>query len=280
MMERSGLTAADGAEMGLQTRDNTNTVSSRSLGEATTMNPSLHKGHFAHHPPRQDPTAPLGIMVADDQPFFREGIRAWVERQPQLQYCGEVDSKSGLREAIRSRQPDLLLLNLDLDRQDPAAVVRRLRREFPRVLLLVLIEKHQVLAGEGALRAGAHGLISKEQHPQDYLQALSTVQQGEIYLNKSLTALMLKRAYFGPGTDDVTGKLSNRELQVFGLLGQGYGTREIASKLGLSRRTVNVHRENIKHKLGVKAAANLVYSAITWVQNRTIPALDAAPQAA
>ena len=277
MMEGFVLTAAEGGAAALPERDNTKTASSRSGGggaEGPTSAPM--KGHHPHSPHARENSARLGILVADDHPFFRQGVRAWVEVQPQLKYCGEIDSKAGLREAIRSSQPDLVLLNLALERQDPAGAVRRLRREFPQVRLLALIDKDQVLAGEGALRAGAHGLITKDQEPEDFLQALQTVQQGDIYLNKSLTALMLKKAYFGERTDDVTGRLSSRELQIFGLLGQGYGTREIASKLGLSRRTVNVHRENIKHKLGVKAASNLVYSAITWVQTRGGPVLEEA----
>ncbi len=268
-MEGLALTAAEGAEMGLQGRESGRDVPKRGGGVTPeTEGPSSIKGAHTPQSRAREGVGRLGIMVADDEPFFRDGLKAWVERQPQFRFCGETDSKGGLREAVRSCQPDLLLLNLGLEIQDPAGAVRRLRREFPQVRLLALIEKNQVLAGEGALRAGAQGLITKDQGPQDFFQAVSTVQQGDIYLNKSLTALMLKKAYFGNRTDDVTGKLSNRELQIFGLLGQGYGTREIASRLGLSRRTINVHRENIKHKLGVKAASNLVYSAITWVQTR------------
>ncbi len=277
MREGFVLTAAEGGGAGVTGRESAKTASGHGGGgDAGLADPVPAKGHSPHQAHPREHAFQLGILVADDHPFFREGVRAWVDRQPQLRYCGEINSKSGLREAIRSAQPDLVLLNLALERQDPAGAVRRLRREFPQVRLLVLIDKDQVLAGESALRAGAHGLITKDQDPQDFLLALTTVQQGDIYLNKSLTALMLKKAYFGERTDDVTGRLSGRELQIFGLLGQGYGTREIASKLGLSRRTVNVHRENIKHKLGVKAASNLVYSAITWVQTRGAPVLEEA----
>jgi DNA-binding NarL/FixJ family response regulator len=271
-MEELLMTTADVAEvqLGAPRGAALDSVADYGTGEGP-LDPSPVKAHLPRSTRAQERGPRLGIMVADDQPFYREGIRAWVEKQPQLRYCGEVENRDNLRESVRSQKPDLLVFNPGLERQDPDAAVRRLRREFPDVRLLVLIETDQISSGESVLRAGAHGLITRDQGPHDLLQALHTVQRGDIYLNKSLTALMLKKAYFGERADDITGKLSSRELQIFGLLGQGYGTREIASRLGLSRRTVNVHRENIKHKLGVKAAANLVYNAITWVQNRGTP---------
>jgi DNA-binding NarL/FixJ family response regulator len=220
------------------------------------------------------------VMVVDDQPLFREGVRVWLEKQPHLKFCGEADTAQTARKTIRELRPDLVLLSVSVEPEAPAGLVKKLRREFPKLSVLVLIQKDQVLAGEGALRAGAHGLIMKEQNPQDLLVAISTVLRGEVYLNRELTALMLKKAYFGDGKDDLTAKLSNRELQVFGLLGLGHGTREIAAKLSLSRRTVNVHRENIKRKLNLKAASSLVYAAITWVQRRHLAPNEApAPEA-
>jgi DNA-binding NarL/FixJ family response regulator len=248
---------------------------------ADTVNSTQVNVHSAQGGPRSPDSsgrghnARAGVLVVDEHPLFREGLRACLEGQAHLKFCGEAESLENARQAIRTLHPEVLLLGLSLEGGEPSATIKRLRRDFPALHILALIRKDEMLAGEGALRAGAHGLITKDQSAEDFLQAIGMVLRGEIYLNKTLTALMLKKAYFGDKTDDLTGKLSNRELQVFGLLGLGHGTREIASKLSLSRRTVNVHRENIKHKLGLKAASSLVYAAITWMNNR--PSASAEP---
>jgi DNA-binding NarL/FixJ family response regulator len=230
--------------------------------------PNLARRNLSDGARRTNPSQARSILVVDAQPLFREGVRAWLEKHPHLRCCGEADNPLLARKLIREHRPDLVLLSLSVETGEPTLLVKRLRRDFPQVCLLVMIQREEKAAGESALRAGAHGLIMKEQNTDDLLLAIDTVLRGDVYLNQELTAVMLKKAYFGSRKDDLATRLSSRELQIFGLLGLGHGTREIASKLSLSRRTVNVHRENIKHKLGLKGASGLVFAAITWVQSR------------
>lgn len=218
------------------------------------------------------------ILIADDHPLFREGVRAWIERQSNLTVCGQADTNSDVLRTVRQDAFQLVVLSLRLHGEDTLDLIKALHREQPGVILLAVAQSSDALLGEAALKAGARGLIMKDQDANDFLVAINTVLQGDIYLNSKLTSMILKKAYFGSREDEVSKKLSHRELQVFTLLGLGSSTREIAVKLNLSRRTVNVHRENIKRKLGIKAAPNLVYAAITWMQSRSSAVVGTSPE--
>jgi DNA-binding NarL/FixJ family response regulator len=246
----------------------TRTSSEHSSHEPIVADQLEHEHDFQaggeHHAPIEVAT----VLVIDDHPLYREGIISRLSRETSIRCCGEADDLETGRQRVKELRPNIVIIGFSLGGHSAPAQLKALRKEFPSVRLLVVVLQEDLVVGETALKAGAHGLITKTQDGDDLICALETILRGEIYLNPALTAVMLKKAYFGERSDEVTGKLSSRELQVFGLLGLGLGTREIASKLNLSRRTVNVHRENIKHKLGLKAAHSLVYSAITWMQTR------------
>lgn len=218
------------------------------------------------------------ILIADDHPLFREGVRAWIERQASLTVCGQADTNAEVLRLVKQEPFQLLLLSLRLHGEDSLDLIKTLHRDQPALPVLAVAQSSDALLGEAALKAGARGLIMKDQDANDFVIAINTVLQGDIYLNSKLTSMILKKAYFGSKEDEVSKKLSHRELQVFTLLGLGSSTREIALKLNLSRRTVNVHRENIKRKLGIKAAPNLVYAAITWMQNRSAAVVGTSPE--
>jgi len=272
------LTADDEVKSGFASGSTTRTSSEHSSHEPILADQLDHQHDQESAAPHAPPPKVATVLVIDDHPLFREGVKARLAREQTLVCCGEADSLETGRPLIKAQRPNVVILGFSLGGQSAPSQIKSLRKEFPGLRVLVLVLKEDLVVGETALKAGAHGLITKAQSGDDLVTALETVLRGEIYLNPELTAVMLKKAYFGERDDEVTGKLSSRELQVFGLLGLGLGTREIAAKLNLSRRTVNVHRENIKHKLGLKAAHSLVYSAITWMQARQKTAGQDAPR--
>lgn len=243
----------------------------------TTSNAHISEVRSASGLPNSQPNR-SGILVVDDHPLFREGVRALLAKQSELALCGEADTEQTAGQAIETLKPKLVLLGLRLHGEDTIELIARLHQQEPDLKILVFGQSDEMLLGESALRAGAQGLMLKNQAPGDLLSAIQTVLRGEIYLNDKLTSLILKKAYFGAQADEITRKLSHRELQVFTMIGLGYSTRDIATKLKLSRRTVNVHRENIKHKLSLRAAPDLVYAAITWMQNRSSASVAKAMQ--
>ncbi|MBI5385744.1 MAG: response regulator transcription factor [Verrucomicrobia bacterium] len=214
------------------------------------------------------------ILLVDDHPLFRDGVRTRVEKQPDWRVCAEADTEAAALEAVRTAPPSLVILRLRLRNTDTIDLIKELQREKPGLPILVVGEGEEMLLAETALKAGARGFLLRDQAPEDLLAAIDAVLHGEVYLNNRLTSLILKKAYFGDQMDGVTRALSHRELQVFALIGLGYSTRDIATKLSLSRRTVNVHRENIKHKLGLKAAPHLVYAAVKWMQDRSSKSVE------
>lgn len=258
--------AADAVWLG---KNENRTMSVGFASEWSGGKPDSPAGGASIEAPRGLETSKTSIMVLDDYPIFCEGVRALVERMANYRFCGSAGTLESAWDMIRGENVRLAVLGLGLLGEHTSSFIQRLRRDCPQLLILVLVEKNGLSAGEAALKAGAHGLIMKDQGPRELIEAIGAVLRGEMYMTNSLSSLMLKKAYFGEQKDGVSARLSNREMEIFGLLGMGYGTREIAMKLNLSRRTVNVHRENIKRKLGLKAASGLVYAAIRWVGNRT-----------
>ncbi len=209
------------------------------------------------------------VMVVDDHPLVREGLQAMISRQPDLICCGEADSAAGTQEAIESCKPDLLLLDLRLRSDDGLELVKALIARFPSLRILVISQFDEALYAERALRAGARGYVMKEQVTDEVLNAIRTILAGELYVSPRIAALALHKMIETRPAAPRGGleSLTDRELQVFQLLGAGLSTRHIATKLHLSFKTVETHRENIKHKLGLPDAAELARRAADWVQS-------------
>ena len=206
------------------------------------------------------------VLIVDDHPLYRQGLRRFIEAQPGLACCGEADScQSALRAASESK-PDLVILDLCLRREDGLELLKNLLGRIPDTRVLVLSQKDESAHAEPALRAGALGYIMKEEATDELLSAVQTVLKGELYVSRRLAAVILKKFLRGVAGDGISDKLSDRELQVFQFLGTGLGTREIAAQLHLSVKTVETHRENIKHKLALIDSPALVRVAETWVQ--------------
>jgi len=206
------------------------------------------------------------VMIVDDHPIVRLGLRAIIEGSNSFEICGEAgDTAEALRMAQRER-PDLMLLDLQIAGRGGLDLLAELLAVMPDLRVLILSQHDETLYAERALRAGARGYLMKGEQLDGIVDALNALHQGEIVLSRKMTARLLTRA-FRPDPEIAYGSLSNRELQIFLLIGSGRTTSQIAAELCLSPKTVGAHRENIKVKLGLSTAAELDREAITYVAN-------------
>jgi DNA-binding NarL/FixJ family response regulator len=217
------------------------------------------------------------VLIADDHPFLRLGIKSMIDATPDMKCCGEAEDFSQTLAGVEKLQPDVLVMDLCLGDRDGLEQIKSIRAIEPDLPILVLSQLDEVLYAERALRSGAQGYIMKERATDDVLIGIKTVLEGDLFVSKRVAALAVKRMVESrseaEGTDVDT--LSDRELQVFRLLGTGKGTRDIAESLGLSFKTIETYRENIKHKLSLGDATALVHRATEWTQGQTRLSPDA-----
>lgn len=212
------------------------------------------------------------LLIVDDHPLLRAGLTQYVNRQPDMVCCAEADSGATTDSAIRRHKPDLVLLDLRLKSEDGLELIKSLKAQFHELPILVVSQCDEMVYAERALRAGALGYIMKEEATEEVLCAIRAVLSGELYLSRKMAIRLVQKSIetrpvaAGPGIESLT----DRELQVFQLLGSGLTTRQIAMKLNLSFKTIETYRENLKHKLGLSGAQELVRRATDWVEGRSL----------
>lgn len=212
-------------------------------------------------------TSKTRILIVDDHPLLREGLRGVINRQSDMICCGEAASVSEAQTAVANHQPDLVILDLRLKGGDGLELTKSWKSQYPGLRVLVLSQYDSPLYVERALRAGALGYVVKDQASEELLGAIRSVLAGEVYLAQEMASRLLHRFVGGKPRAAVAGlePLTDRELQVLQLLGSGRSTRETAAELKLSFKTVEAHRENIKRKLDLPGAAALIHYATQWV---------------
>lgn len=213
---------------------------------------------------------PVRILIVDDHPLVRLGFAQLLSDEEDLVVCGEAESAAeGLR-LVGELAPDLVVIDLSLKGTSGLELIKQVRSRRPDLPMLVCSMHDESLFAERALRAGAQGYIGKREAPEDLVTAARAVLAGERYLSPRFAA-RLEAAGLGPREDlpEPVAVLSDRELEVFELIGRGHGTREIAERLGLAVKTVETYRENIKEKLLIESAPELARRAVTWVLGDT-----------
>lgn len=201
------------------------------------------------------------VLIVDDHPVVRQGIKLMVNAQPDLTVVGEAQTEQDARRLVRELKPDALVVDLSLDQGDGFNVVRDVNAHFPHIRVLVLSMHDEAVYAERLLSQGASGYIMKQAATDQLITALRAVLRGERFMSESLKASLAQR---DAEEGDSGSRLSARELQVISLIGQGLGTREIAENLSLSVKTVETHRLTIKRKLALDTNAQLVQYAIKW----------------
>jgi DNA-binding NarL/FixJ family response regulator len=207
------------------------------------------------------------ILIVDDHPMLRRGLAALIESEADLAVCGEAATCAGAREAVRTQPPDLVIVDLVLEGSDGLDLIKEMKARCPQIPIRVLSMHDEAIYPERALRAGARGYVTKQQLDDTVLVAIRRLLDGEMYLSARLEARLASK-YLGGQTlamESPLHVLSDRELQVFRLIGQGRNTRHIAEVLHLSIKTIE-SREHIKRKLRVESAAELAHRATQWVE--------------
>ncbi len=209
------------------------------------------------------------IMVVDDHPIVRQGLALLINREPDLVVCGEAEEAMGARHVLASARPDVLIVDISLNGPDGLDLLKNIRATHPALPVLMLSMHDEAIYAERALRAGANGYIMKQEATEKVLVALRRILGGEIYVSDRIANRMLRHYVTGSGTvrNSSIADLSDRELEVFRLIGDGHGTRQIAEELHLSIKTVESYQAHIKEKLSLRSARELMQHAIQWNMN-------------
>jgi DNA-binding NarL/FixJ family response regulator len=212
------------------------------------------------------------VAVVDDHPVLCDGLKHLISNQPDLACVGVADDLSGARQLVEECKPDLIILDLRL-KGDALDFIKTLRVERPQIKVLVLSQYDELIFAERSLRAGASGYIMKESTTDEVLRAVRKVLAGELYFSERVAAAVVQRTLREKPDSSRAGveRLSDREMQVFQLLAAAYSPREIAEQFHLSRKTIETHREKIKHKLSLFTAAELKRFARQWAAENLTP---------
>jgi DNA-binding NarL/FixJ family response regulator len=205
------------------------------------------------------------ILIVDDHPLVREGLVARISAQTDLEVCGEAADVDDALALVESKHPELVIVDLTLRSSNGLAFIKKVNHDDPTTKMLVVSAHDESLLAERALRAGAHGYVNKQEAQGKVLDAIRAVLRGERYVSPLVTQRLLGRAAGGKRITGGVESLSNRELEIFELIGQGKSTRSIAEQLHLSVHTIETHRENIRIKLGVQSGTELLQHAVQWV---------------
>lgn len=209
------------------------------------------------------------IFLVDDHPIVRRGLQLLISLEADLMVCGEAESAPVAVEKVPASKADLVVVDLALKTGSGLELIKQLRSQHPKLKMLVFSMRDEGIYAERALRAGANGYITKEEGTEKALEAIRAILQGRNYVSPAISAKMVERIAGGgaPGQTALE-LLSDRELEVMEMIGEGMGSREIAEQLHVSMKTVESHREHIKAKLNLTSASELIRYAINWMRTK------------
>lgn len=207
------------------------------------------------------------VLIVDDHPIVRQGLAMLINQEQDLVVCGQAEDAHEAMRAVRESEPDMVIVDISLKETSGVELIKDLQVQHPDLPILTLSMHDEAVYGERALRAGARGYIMKQEATEKVVTAIRRVLEGEIYVSDGMAAKMVSKLVGGASkrTGSPVERLSDRELEVFRMLGEGYNTREMAEKLHLSVKTIETYRAHIKDKLALQDASELLRSAIQWV---------------
>lgn len=208
------------------------------------------------------------ILIVDDHPLVRQGLIGLLSTQPDFEVCGEASGIGEARELVALETPDVAIVDLTLQDGSGIELIKSLSEAHPEMKLLVLTMHDELVFAERALRAGAVGYVNKQEVSRTIVGAIRDILEGKLYLSRRATERMVQLAVGSKGGQQGQSpveRLTDRELEIFQMIGQGQTTRQIAGRLGLSPKTVDAHRERIKQRLELKNVTELTKHAVQWV---------------
>jgi DNA-binding NarL/FixJ family response regulator len=208
------------------------------------------------------------ILLVDDHPIVREGLTGLLQKVPGFSICGEASNVTDGLEKLRTLRPDAMIVDISLGRESGLELIAHARKEAPSVAILALSMFDEMTYAERALRHGANGYVMKHEAPERLVAALERVLSGKVSVSASVSDRLLT-TLAGPGDEArySVDRLTDRELEIFRLVGLGVSSAEIAHQLGISQKTIETHRVRIKAKLGVETASELVIQASSFVRD-------------
>ena len=221
--------------------------------------------------PKKKPTkSKTLILVVDDHPMMRQGLAALINNEPDLTVCCEAESAGQAMDAIALRKPDLVLADITLPDKSGLELIKDIQAMHPGLRVLVVSMHDESLYAERVLRAGGRGYVMKQEGGKRLMEGIRRVLAGDVYVSDKMSKRILEifTGQRSTSTGSPVERLTDREFEVFQLIGEGKATRDIAGKLHLSVKTVEVHRLHIKEKLELKTAAGLIHFAVRWVESQ------------
>jgi DNA-binding NarL/FixJ family response regulator len=210
----------------------------------------------------------IRVLIVEDHPFFRSGLAEWLNQQQAVTCCGEAGSVQEARQALADCSPEVILMDLRLGDGEGLDLIAEITRTHPKIRCLALSQFDEDLYAHRALKAGARGYLMKSEATDAVLLAIETVMKGDIHLSPRMAVRLLQNIFPDPASrTPYLAKLTDRELQVFQLLGGGLSTIEISKYLKLSPKTIETYREHLKDKLALADAPALLHAAKLWVES-------------
>jgi len=210
------------------------------------------------------------IIIVDDHPIVRQGLIELINQEEDLVVCGQADNAHQAMKVIRELNADMAIVDISLKETSGLELIKDIKIHYPNLLVLALSMHDESLYSERALRAGAKGYIMKAEATENVITAIRKILSGQVYVSDKMATKMVRKLVSGASDVGVSPieRLSDRELEVFSLLGHGYGTRQTAEKLHLSMKTIETYRAHIKEKLNLANAVELLRYAIQWVNSQ------------
>ena len=207
------------------------------------------------------------ILIVDDHPMMRDGLRQLISHEPDLEVSGEADDAAGALQQAEALKPDIAIVDITLRSSNGLELIKDLHIRSPNTAVLVLSMHDESLYAERVLRAGGRGYIMKQEGGKRIIEGLRQIAQGRTFVSDAISAKILD-SFSGRGRENKSAveQLTDREFEVFQLIGGGLSTKEMAEKLHVSVKTIEVHRVNIKEKLDTPTASDLIRFAVRWVE--------------
>ena len=207
------------------------------------------------------------ILIVDDHPIVRQGLSELINHESDLVVCGQAEDSHEAIKAVRELNPNMAIIDITLKETSGLELIKDIHAQYPNLPVLALSMHDENLYAERSLRAGAMGYIMKQEATENVIEAIRKILGGEIYVSERMAAKMVRKLVTGQTETSCSqvDSLSDRELEVFSLIGRGHGTRQISERLHLSVKTIETYRAHIKDKLNLADAAELLQYAIQWV---------------
>ncbi len=216
------------------------------------------------------------ILIVDDHPIFRMGMKELLNQEEDLTVCGTVEDFAGARKCLQENRPDLAIIDISLAEENGLELVKEINANYSGLPVLVLSLHDESVWAERAIRAGARGYVMKKEASESVIAAIRNIFSGKIHVSQNMMAHLLDKFQGNPDAQGAptVDLLTDRELEVFRLIGSGLSTREIAERMKLGIKTIGTYRDRIKQKLCLKSATELTRHAVLWKENEYLNPSD------